>query len=62
LKSPFRRPFEPSPIPPPIEPQRFIYPPPDETQRLLKEILARLETIEKRLSSIEKTLVSRPTS
>jgi len=60
-KLPFRKPLEPTPLPFPIEPQRFIYPPPDETQRVLKEILARLDTIEKRLSSIEKTLATRPT-
>jgi len=53
---PFRKPLEPTPIPPPIEPQRIIHYTPDETQRLLREILARLDAIEKRLGSIEKIL------
>lgn len=60
-KLPFRRPLEPTPLPSPIEPQRYIYPSPDETQRLLRGILVRLDAIEKRLSSIEKALAVRPT-
>jgi len=58
-KLPFRRPLEPTPIPPPIEPQRIIHYAPDETQRLLREILARLDAIEKRLGSIEKILATK---
>jgi len=53
---PFRKPLEPTPIPPPIEPQRIIHYTPDETQRLLREILARLDAIEKRLGNMEKIL------
>ncbi len=59
---PFRKPLEPTPIPPPIEPQRIIPYTPDETQRLLREILARLDTIEKRLGSIEKILAIKQTT
>jgi len=60
-KLPLRRPFEPAPIPPPIEPHRIIPYAPDETHRLLREILARLDGIEKRLISIEKTLATKLT-
>mgnify|MGYP001027440650 CR=1 FL=1 len=60
-KVPFRKPLEPTPIPPPIEPQRIIHYTPDETQRLLREILARLDAIEKRLGSIERILVTKQT-
>lgn len=58
-KLPFRKPLEPAPIPSPIEPQRIIRYAPDEIQRLLKEILARLDAVEKRLGNIERTLATK---
>lgn len=59
---PLRKPLEPTPLPSPIEPQRILHYTPDNTQRLLKEILARLDAIEKRLGNIEKILASKHTS
>lgn len=60
VRKPLERPT-PSPIPGPPLPYRPLMPmATDEIHRVLREILARLDSIERRLSEIERALSVKP--